>query len=52
MAAESRKKDLQKIAARVMEDLGALLLVMQGAAEQISSGRALEKIDDAGFHLY
>jgi len=52
MAAESRKKDLQKIAARVMEDLGALLLVMQEAAEQISSGRALEKIDDAGFHLY
>ena len=52
MAAESRKKDLQKIAARVMEDLSILVMVMQGAAEQISSGRALENIDDAGFHLY
>jgi len=25
---------------------------MQEAAEQIYSGRALEEIDDAGFHLY
>lgn len=47
-----RKKDLQKIAARVMDDLDGILLVMQKAAEQISSGRALEDIDDAGLHLY
>ena len=52
MAAERRKKDLQKIAARVMDDLDGLLFVMQEAADQISSGRALEEIDDAGYHLY
>jgi hypothetical protein len=52
VSAKRRKKDLQKIAARVMEDLDGILLVMQKAAEQISSGRALEDIDDAGFHLY
>ncbi|MEI8003928.1 MAG: hypothetical protein WCG94_06290, partial [Methanothrix sp.] len=52
MSAERRKNDLQKIAARVMDDLDGILLAMQKAAEQISSGRALEDIDDAGFHLY
>ncbi len=52
MSAERRKKDLQRIASRVMEDLDRIILVMQKAAEQISSGRALEEIDDAGFHLY
>jgi hypothetical protein len=52
MAAESRKKELQKIAARVMEDLEGLLFVMRRAAEQISSGQAPEEIDDQGFHLY
>ena len=46
------QKDLQKIATRVMEDLDGILLVMQKAAEQISSGRALEEIDDAGYNLY
>ncbi len=52
MAAERREKELQKIAARVMADLDGLLFVMQEAAEQISSGRALNEIDDAGYHLY
>ena len=52
MAAERRKKELQKIAARVMEDLDGLLFVMHKAAEQISSGQAPEEIDDEGFHLY
>lgn len=47
-----RRKELQEIAARVMDDLEGLLLAMQRAAEHISSGRALEDIDDAGFHLY
>ena len=52
MAAESRKKELQMIATRVMEDLDGLLFVMRRAAEQISSGQAPEEIDDQGFHLY
>jgi hypothetical protein len=52
VSAERRKKDLQKIAARVMEHLDGIISAMQKAAEQISSGRALEEIDDAGFHLY
>jgi len=52
MAAERHRKELQKIAARVMDDLDGLLFVMQKAAEQISSGRALEEIDDEGYNLY
>ncbi len=52
VSAKRRKNDLQEIATRVMGYLDGILLVMQRAAEQISSGRALEDIDDAGFHLY
>ena len=43
MVEERLRKELQKIARQVMDDLDGLLFVMQKAAEQISSGRALEE---------
>jgi hypothetical protein len=47
-----RRKEMKKIALRVMQDLEGQLLAMQKAAQQISSGMAIEAIDDAGYHLY
>jgi hypothetical protein len=49
---QRQRKELQEIAARVVEEMDGLLIAMQKAAEQISSGRTLEDIDDAGYHLY
>jgi hypothetical protein len=47
-----RNKELQEIAALVLGEIEGLLSAMEMAAEQISSGRRLEDIDDAGYHLY
>lgn len=52
MTSERESKGLEIIAARAVESLEDLLGVMQDAANQISSGRALEEIDVAGFALY
>ena len=49
---QRRRKELQEIAALVVEEMDGLLSAMHKAAEQISSGRTLEDIDDAGYHLY
>jgi hypothetical protein len=52
MTSGRESKDLEIIAARAVESLEGLLGVLQDAANQISSGRALEEIDVAGFALY
>ncbi len=53
MVSEQRvRKELQEIAAQVVEEMDGLLFAMNRAAEQISSGCTLEDIDDAGYHLY
>jgi hypothetical protein len=49
---QKRRKELQEIAAHVVVEMNGQLFAMQKAAEQISSGRTLEDIDDAGYHLY
>jgi len=49
---QKRRKELQEIAAQVVEEIDGQLYAMQKAAEQISSGQPLEDIDDAGYHLY
>ena len=49
---ERRRKELQEIAALVVEEMDGLLSSMERAAEQVSSGRRLEEIEDAGYHLY
>lgn len=49
---QKRRKELQEIAAHVVVEMDGQLYAMQKAAEQISSGRTLEDIDDAGYHLY
>jgi hypothetical protein len=48
---QRQRKELQEIAAHVVEEMDGQLYAMQKAAEQISSGRTLEEIDDAGYHL-
>ncbi|MDD2756038.1 MAG: hypothetical protein PHS80_10970 [Methanothrix sp.] len=52
MSEQRQRKELQEIAAHVVEVMDGLLYAMQKAAEQISSGWILEDIDDAGYHLY
>ena len=47
-----RRNEMQKIAARVMLYLDGHLQAMQKARDQIQSGRAIEEIDDFGYHLY
>jgi hypothetical protein len=49
---QKRRKELQEIAARVVEEMDGQLFAMNSAAWQISSGGTPEDIDDAGYHLY
>ncbi len=52
MASVRDRIGLEMIAAGVVESLEDLLVVMQDAANQIASGRALEEINVASFSLY
>ncbi len=52
MPSERHRRELQDISVRVMQDLEGILRAMQRAADQISSGRAAEEIDDSGYQLY
>ena len=47
-----RRKELKEISDLVVRDLEGILKAMQSAADQISSGRAAEDIDDGGYQLY
>lgn len=49
---ERRRKELGNISHLVVQDLEGILRAMQKAADQISSGRAAEEIDDSGYQLY
>lgn len=52
MAARGHNRELEEIAERVMNELEGHLSAMQRAAEQISSGRALEEVEVSGYQLY
>ena len=49
---ERHKKELEHISRLVVEDMEGILKAMNKAADQISSGRAAEEIDDSGYQLY
>lgn len=51
MSAE-RRREMHKIAAKVMLYLDGHLQAMHKAKEQLLSGRAIEEIDDLGYRLY
>ena len=49
---ERHRKELEHISRLVVEDMEGILKAMNKAADQISSGRAAEEIDDSGYQLY
>lgn len=49
---ERHRKELQHISSLVVQDMEEILEAMTRAADQISSGRAAEEIDDSGYQLY
>jgi len=49
---ERHRKELQHISGLVVQDMEGILQAMRKAADQISSGRAAEEIDDSGYQLY
>jgi len=49
---ERHREELQHISRLVVQDMEGILQAMNKAADQISSGRAAEEIDDSGYQLY
>lgn len=49
---ERDHREIKEISKRVVQDLEEILKAMNKAADQISSGRAAEEIDDSGYQLY
>lgn len=52
MGSEDIDSSIDKIAARALEQLGDLILVMEKAADQVASGGALEEIEVRDYQLY
>jgi len=49
---ERDHREIKEISKRVVQDLEEILKAMNKAADQISSGRGAEEIDDSGFQLF
>ena len=49
---QRQRRELKEISDLVVRDLEGILKAMQSAADQISSGRSAEEIDDGGYQLY
>lgn len=52
MSSKRPGEDIDRVAARVAENLEELIAVMQEAAHQISGGRSLQEVPVGRYHLY